>query len=182
MPTDLPPGLPEDRPGDDASVGQGASVGAELRPRPRVTGVGRLRQRPPVWTALLTAVFAVGVFAATDRVLRLLADPAPATAPASAPGGASPGGGGSTTTAQGPGDPGAGATPAPTAPAAGPSPAPGASAATAPGAANDSAGDDTNVDEAAEGPRRAAPAKPSDEEAPEFRESADNNISLPVDI
>jgi hypothetical protein len=48
--------------------------------------------------------------------------------------------------------------------------------------ANESAGEDTNVDEAAEGPRRAAPAKPSDEEAPEFRESADNNISLPVDI
>jgi hypothetical protein len=33
-----------------------------------------------------------------------------------------------------------------------------------------------------EAPRRAAPPKSSDEEAPEFRESADNNISLPVDI
>jgi hypothetical protein len=31
-------------------------------------------------------------------------------------------------------------------------------------------------------PRRAAPPKASDEEAPEFRESADNNISLPIDI
>ncbi len=38
------------------------------------------------------------------------------------------------------------------------------------------------MEEEAEGPRRAAPAKPSDEEPPEFRESADNNISLPVDI
>ncbi|MFO1425984.1 MAG: hypothetical protein U1F11_03225 [Steroidobacteraceae bacterium] len=33
-----------------------------------------------------------------------------------------------------------------------------------------------------EGPRRAATPKTADEEAPEYRESADNNISLPVDI
>jgi hypothetical protein len=31
-------------------------------------------------------------------------------------------------------------------------------------------------------PRRAATPKTSDEEAPEYRESADNNISLPIDI
>ncbi len=41
-------------------------------------------------------------------------------------------------------------------------------------------GDPADAD--AEGPRRAAPPKTSDEEAPEFRESADNNISLPIDI
>ena len=36
--------------------------------------------------------------------------------------------------------------------------------------------------EAEEVKRRAAAPKSSDEEAPEFRDSADNNISLPVDI
>lgn len=36
--------------------------------------------------------------------------------------------------------------------------------------------------EAEEVQRRAAPPKNSDEEAPEYRDSADNNISLPVDI
>jgi cytoskeletal protein RodZ len=30
--------------------------------------------------------------------------------------------------------------------------------------------------------RRAAPPKTSDEESPEYRDSADNNISLPIDI
>lgn len=39
---------------------------------------------------------------------------------------------------------------------------------------------DTN--EAEEGQRRTPPPKLSDEESPEFRDSADNNISLPVDI
>ena len=39
---------------------------------------------------------------------------------------------------------------------------------------------DTN--EAEEVQRRAAPPKSSEEEAPEFRDSADNNISLPIDI
>ncbi|MFM7395867.1 MAG: hypothetical protein ACKO42_01955 [Gammaproteobacteria bacterium] len=39
---------------------------------------------------------------------------------------------------------------------------------------------DTN--EAEEVQRRAAPPKNSEEESPEFRDSADNNISLPVDI
>jgi hypothetical protein len=42
--------------------------------------------------------------------------------------------------------------------------------------------DPADADAGAEGPRRAAPPKTSDEEAPEFRESADNNISLPIDI
>jgi hypothetical protein len=174
MPTDTPPGSPDHRPGDDAAPGDGTVAGAESRPRSRVTGVGKLRQRPPAWIALLTGAFAVGVFAATDGVLRLLAEPAPASAPPStsappsAPAGASPEGG-TSTTSQPPGGPAAaGATPAPPSPAA--------------GAVNDSADEDTNVDEAAEGPRRATPAKPSEDEAPEYRESADNNISLPVDI
>lgn len=36
--------------------------------------------------------------------------------------------------------------------------------------------------EAEEVQRRAAPPKSSEEEAPEYRDSADNNISLPIDI
>lgn len=36
--------------------------------------------------------------------------------------------------------------------------------------------------EADEVQRRSAPPKTADEEAPEFRDSADNNISLPIDI
>lgn len=39
---------------------------------------------------------------------------------------------------------------------------------------------DTN--EAEDVRRRAAPPKTSDEESPEYRDSADNNISLPIDI
>ncbi|MFM8517150.1 MAG: hypothetical protein ACKODA_04605 [Nevskiaceae bacterium] len=39
---------------------------------------------------------------------------------------------------------------------------------------------DTN--EAEEVTRRAAPPKTSDDELPEYRDSADNNISLPIDI
>lgn len=39
-----------------------------------------------------------------------------------------------------------------------------------------------NTNEAEEISRRAAPPKTSDEESPEFRDSADNNISLPIDI
>jgi flagellar biosynthesis/type III secretory pathway M-ring protein FliF/YscJ len=39
---------------------------------------------------------------------------------------------------------------------------------------------ETNEAESAE--RRTPPPKLSDEESPEFRDSADNNISLPVDI
>jgi hypothetical protein len=180
MRTDLPPVVPEEPPGVDAPSGPG--TGGDGRLRSRATGTGRFRQRPPVWSALLMGAFAVGVLAATDGVLRLLAEPAPASAPAATPGGASPGGAPSTT-APPPGDPApAGATPAPTVPAGGAAPAPASTPAPPAGAANDSAGDETNVDEAAEGPRRAAPARPSDDEAPEFRESADNNISLPVDI
>lgn len=38
------------------------------------------------------------------------------------------------------------------------------------------------TNEAEEVQRRAAPPKTSDEEAPEYRDSADNNISLPIDI
>lgn len=39
---------------------------------------------------------------------------------------------------------------------------------------------DTNEVEAE--PRRSAPPTLSDDESPEYRDSADNNISLPVDI
>ncbi len=39
---------------------------------------------------------------------------------------------------------------------------------------------DTNEAESTE--RRVPPPKLSDEESPEYRDSADNNISLPVDI
>ncbi|MFM7434365.1 MAG: hypothetical protein ACKOGN_08480 [Gammaproteobacteria bacterium] len=38
------------------------------------------------------------------------------------------------------------------------------------------------TNEAEEIQRRKAPAKSSDEESPEYRDSADNNISLPIDI
>jgi hypothetical protein len=38
------------------------------------------------------------------------------------------------------------------------------------------------TNEAEEISRRAAPPKTSDEESPEYRDSADNNISLPIDI
>ena len=36
--------------------------------------------------------------------------------------------------------------------------------------------------EAEEVARRAPPPEPADDESPEFRESADNNISFPIDI
>ena len=36
--------------------------------------------------------------------------------------------------------------------------------------------------EAEEVQRRSAPAKSAADEAPEFRDSADNNISMPIDI
>jgi hypothetical protein len=39
-----------------------------------------------------------------------------------------------------------------------------------------------STNEAEEISRRSAPPKTSDEESPEFRDSADNNISLPIDI
>ncbi|MBM4199537.1 MAG: hypothetical protein FJ198_07600 [Gammaproteobacteria bacterium] len=38
------------------------------------------------------------------------------------------------------------------------------------------------TNEAEEIQRRKAPFKNSDEESPEYRDSADNNISLPIDI
>lgn len=42
--------------------------------------------------------------------------------------------------------------------------------------------DAAESNEAEEIRRRSAAPKSSDEEAPEFRDSADNNISLPIDI
>ncbi len=142
---------------------------------------GPLRRRPPMWAALLTGAFAVFVYAATDTVLRLVDDQsesAPAggapTSQGSAPAGSAPAGGAPSSAPSSPG--GAPATP-------GSPPADGTPPATQdPAAKNESSADDTNLEEEADGPRRAAPARPSDEEAPEFRESADNNISLPVDI
>lgn len=42
--------------------------------------------------------------------------------------------------------------------------------------------DDAESNEAETGPRRAPAPKASDEEAREYRDSADNNVSFPVDI
>jgi len=42
--------------------------------------------------------------------------------------------------------------------------------------------DEAESNEAETGPRRAPSPKASDEEAREFRDSADNNVSFPVDI
>lgn len=52
----------------------------------------------------------------------------------------------------------------------------------APPAAPAAASLPADSNEAEEVKRRATAPKSSDEEAPEFRDSADNNISLPVDI
>jgi hypothetical protein len=161
---------PADTAGAEGPQASPAPAPLDRPTRRLASGEARLRQRPPAWTALLIGLFAVGVFAATDGVLRLLADPSPQSAPV----GAGPAG---TRPAASP--PSATTPPAPT---AGAGDAPPAAEPVTPGAANDPAAEDTNVDEPAEGPRRSAPAKPSDEEPPEFRESADNNISLPVDI
>lgn len=45
--------------------------------------------------------------------------------------------------------------------------------------ADDGAAESNEAEEVA---RRAPPPRTADEEAPEFRESADNNISFPIDI
>lgn len=42
--------------------------------------------------------------------------------------------------------------------------------------------DDGESNEAETGPRRAPTPKTSDEEAREYRDSADNNVSFPIDI
>ena len=42
--------------------------------------------------------------------------------------------------------------------------------------------DDGESNEAETGPRRAPTPKASDEEAREYRDSADNNVSFPIDI
>ena len=64
------------------------------------------------------------------------------------------------------------ATPSTTGPAAAPAPADDASAA-------ENAAESNEAEEVA---RRAPAPRAADEEAPEFRESADNNISFPIDI
>ena len=52
----------------------------------------------------------------------------------------------------------------------------------APPAATPPAADAAESNEVDAAARRAAPPRRTEEEAPEFRESADNNISLPIDI
>ena len=61
---------------------------------------------------------------------------------------------------------------------AGPSTPTGA-AQTSPSTSTSSAADTNEAEEVA---RRTAPPKTSDDELPEYRDSADNNISLPIDI
>jgi len=58
--------------------------------------------------------------------------------------------------------------------------APPANSAGAPPSTSGDPAADSN--EAEEVTRRAAPPKTSDDELPEYRDSADNNISLPIDI
>ena len=53
------------------------------------------------------------------------------------------------------------------------------SAQTSPSTSTSSAADTNEAEEVA---RRTAPPKTSDDELPEYRDSADNNISLPIDI
>lgn len=53
------------------------------------------------------------------------------------------------------------------------------SAQTSPSTSTNSAADTNEAEEVA---RRTAPPKASDDELPEYRDSADNNISLPIDI
>ncbi|MCU0759364.1 MAG: hypothetical protein MUF07_09270 [Steroidobacteraceae bacterium] len=160
---------------EPASVAEVHLDAGEARPRGR--------RQPAQWRMIfVTGLFAATVYAATEGLLRMAVDAPPATSPGrEAPAPAPPGEGGP---APGGPAPATGPTPAPA-----PAPAPGATPATAgerpsPAGETPAAGDpgDTNEAEPAEGPRRAAPPKSSDEEAPEFRESADNNISLPIDI
>lgn len=152
----------------------------------------RRRPRPPQWRMIfMVGLFAATVYAATEGLLRLAVDAPPvvdAQEPLRIDAAATPG-------------PAPGTTPGPasgkgSAQAPAPAPAPGAErgAESAPPAAEPAAtpptrdpaakdgGEDSNVEEQAEGGRRAAAPRASDEDAPEYRESADNNISLPVDI
>lgn len=154
------------------------------------TRIGRELPRRPLWRDLLPIVFlALTILFATTRPFRAEAQssesasqPAPTSAPASTP--APP----STPTPAPATPPGTMGTPEASPPAAPPtSPAPGGESsvpaskpADAPAEAPAGA-DDTNVEEP-QGPRRAAPPKLSEEEAPEYRESADNNLTFPVDI
>jgi hypothetical protein len=55
----------------------------------------------------------------------------------------------------------------------------GPSTQTNPSTSTNSAADTNEAEEVA---RRTAPPKTSDDELPEYRDSADNNISLPIDI
>ncbi|MCP5339935.1 MAG: hypothetical protein H7A16_07155 [Sinobacteraceae bacterium] len=132
----------------------------------------RPRRRAPQWSMIfLTGVFAATVYAATESLLRLAVDAAaPAGASSPAPESEAASVPAERSTAAEPVTAEAGSSPAA-------APVPASAPAAVPAAQADS-----NVEEPAEGPRRAAPPKLSDDEAPEFRESADNNISLPVDI
>ena len=148
------------------------------------TRIGRERPRRPLWRDVLPIVFlALTILFATTRPFRAEAqssEPASQPAPTSAPA--------STPTPAPATPPGTMGTPEASPPAAPPtSPAPGGESSVpaskpADAPAEAPAGtDDTNVEEP-QGPRRAAQPKLSEEEAPEYRESADNNITFPVDI
>lgn len=141
------------------------------------TRVGRERPRRPLWRDLLPVIFLLlTILFATTRPFRAEAQSqAPSSTPAPAPA-SSP----------------APASQAPGAPASAPPPAGGNGAAANRDAAPESkpanapadkpsSPDDTNVEEP-DGPRRAAQPKLSSDEAPEYRESADNNVTFPVDI
>ena len=124
------------------------------------TRIGRERPRRPLWRDLLPILLLLLVILiAITQPFRAEAQ-SPPPPPPSTPANPTPI----------PGDTGS------TAPAGAPDSTP----ATAP-AAKPANPDDSNV-EAEEGPRRAAQPKLSEEEAPEYRESADNNVSFPVDI
>ncbi len=136
------------------------------------TRIGRERPRRPLWRDVLPIVFlALTILFATTRPFRAEAqssEPAPAPAPATPP---------ATTNAPEASPPAAPSTsPAP----GGESSVPASKPADAPAEAP-AGPDDTNVEEP-QGPRRAAQPKLSEEEAPEYRESADNNVTFPVDI
>lgn len=140
------------------------------------TRVGRERPRRPLWRDLLPVIFLLlTILFATTRPFRAeaqspagpAATPAPATTPSSAPApGSAPAAGNDATATRDA--------------AANRDAAPESKPANAP-ADKPSNPDDTNV-EASEGPRRAAQPKLSSDEAPEYRESADNNVTFPVDI
>lgn len=180
--------MPSDPQLPDGAPPAGASPTAPVAPR----GARRGARRAPQWRMIFAmGLFAATVYAATNGVLRLAVEaprdargevirapaPAPEPAPVPAPAPASsPPATPATTPAPAPASaPSEGAGAPPTAAAPGP-------ATRDPAARDATSPEDTNEDESAAAGRRGAPPKASEDEAPEYRESADNNISLPVDI